>query len=109
MRIAVDQRRTGAASALPATELGSHIADQVTQCRQQIDATIDEDGDVAVVMTKLQGGFGHRFFLQLSSILAGKKATQLAPDNLARRQGPGGEIVGWRSPFRRAGAAAAML
>jgi len=61
VRIAVDQHCAGAASALAAAEFGGHVADQIAQGGQQIDAAIDEDGDLAAVMTKLQGGLGHGF------------------------------------------------
>src|SRR6266487_1661777 len=59
VRIAVDQHRAGAASALAATELGSHVADGIAQDGQQIGAAIDEHGDIAAIVTKLQGGLGH--------------------------------------------------
>ncbi len=63
MGLAVDQYRTGAAAALAAAEFGRHIADLIAQGGEQIGAAIDEDGDVAAVVTKLQRGLGHRFSL----------------------------------------------
>jgi hypothetical protein len=65
MGITIDQHRAGAASSLAATEFRRHIAQQLAQGGQQIDATVDEDGDVASVMTKLQCGLGHKLFLGL--------------------------------------------
>src|SRR6266581_7664220 len=59
VRIAVDQHRAGTASALAATELGSHVADGIAQGGQKIGAAIDEHGDIAAIVTKLQGGLGH--------------------------------------------------
>src|ERR1700744_6326376 len=67
MRFAVDQHRAGAASTLPAPELGRHVADQIAQGREQIGAAIDKHRDIAVVVTKLQGGLGHE--LSLSAFL----------------------------------------
>ena len=59
MQLAVDQHTAGATAALAAAEFRRHIADQFAQSDQQIGAAIDEDRDVAAVMTKLQGGLGH--------------------------------------------------
>src|SRR3984893_16648709 len=101
MRVAVDQHRAGATSALAATELGSHVADEIAQRRQQIDAAINEDRDIAAVMTKLQGGFGHRLFPRLSLSLAGEQPAQMDADNLAPVPGAGERIVDRRGPFRR--------
>src|ERR1700688_3012376 len=65
VRIAVDQHRAGATSTLAASGFGGHVADQFSQGGHQIDGAVDEDGDGAAVMTKLQGGLGHRCFLAL--------------------------------------------
>ena len=65
MRLAVDRDRARAASSLAAAEFRGHVADEVAQGGKQIDASIDEDGDVAAVMAKLQGGLGHEFPLSL--------------------------------------------
>ena len=59
MGLAVDQHRAGATSALAATEFWRHIADLIAQDGEQIGAAIDKDRDIAVVVTKLQGGLGH--------------------------------------------------
>src|SRR5216684_4876055 len=64
MRIAVDQHRAGAASALAATEFGSYVAQQLAQDGQQIDAAVDKNGGVASVVTKLQRGLGHEISLR---------------------------------------------
>ena len=59
MEFAVDQHAAGAAAALAAAEFRRHVADQFAQRDQQIGAAVDEDRDVAAVVTKLQGGLGH--------------------------------------------------
>ena len=89
VRIAVDQYRAGAASALAAAEFGRQIADEIPQGGQQIAAAIDEDGDVAAVMAELQGGLGHR----LSLLLAGEQATEMDADHLAPIPGARERIV----------------
>src|SRR6267154_2160713 len=75
--------------AFAATELGSHVADGIAQGGQQIDAAIDEHGDIAAIVTKLQGGLGHG----LSLHLAGEQAAQMDPDYLAPIPGAGERIV----------------
>ena len=54
MQFAVDQHAAGAATALAAAEFRRHVADQFAQRDQQIDAAVDEQGDVAAVVTKLE-------------------------------------------------------
>src|SRR5260370_24660308 len=97
--MAVDEHRTGAASALAATEFGRHVADEIAQGGKQIGAAIDEDGDVAAIVTKLQGGFGHK----LSLFLAGEQAAEMNADHLAPIPGAGERIVDRWSPLRRGG------
>jgi hypothetical protein len=59
MQFAVDQHAAGAAAALAAAEFGRHVTDQLAQRDEEIGAAIDEDRDVAAIVTKLQGGLGH--------------------------------------------------
>ena len=59
MKLAVDQHGAGAAAALAAAELRRHVADQLAQRHEQIDAAIDENRDVAAVVAELQGCLGH--------------------------------------------------
>src|SRR5260221_14458185 len=103
MRIAVDQHRAGAASALAATEFGSHVAQQLAQDGQQIDAAVDKDGGVASVVTKLQRGLGHEISLALSLLLAREQVAQMDADNLSPIPGAGECIVDRRSSFRYGG------
>ena len=51
--LAIDQHRAGAAAALAAAELGRMIPDFVAQSRKEAHASIDEDRDLAAVVSKL--------------------------------------------------------
>src|SRR5438270_45652 len=62
MEFAVDQDTAGAAAPLAATELRRHVADQFAKRDEQVGATIDENGDIAAVVTKLQGSLGHTIY-----------------------------------------------
>src|SRR5829696_498412 len=59
MQFAVDQHAAGAAAALAAAEFRGHVADQFAERDQEIDAAVDEQRDVAAIVTKLEGGLGH--------------------------------------------------
>src|SRR5260370_29719029 len=109
MRIAVDQHRTGAASALAATELGSHIADELAQGGKQINAAIDEDRSVATIVTKLQGGLGHRFCLALAYCWPVSRRRRCTPTTSRRYQALASESSTGEVPSVTAATAAAIL
>ena len=75
------------------------IADLSRKRDEQVGAAIDEDGDVAVVVTELQGGFGHGFD-PLGS-WPSQQTPQMDADNLAPIPGAGERVVGRRSPLCR--------
>src|ERR1700732_4333593 len=109
VRIAVDQHRAGAASALAATEFGGHVADQFAQGDQQIDAAIDEDRDVAAVVTKLQGGLGHRCVLALSYCWPLSRRRRWTPTTSRRYQALASESSAGEVPSVTAATAAPIL
>src|ERR1700688_3133154 len=109
MRVAIDQHRTGAASALAATELGSYIADEFAQGDEQINAAIDEDRGVAAVVTKLQRGLGHGFFLAPSYCWPVSRRRRCTPTTSRRYQALASESSTGEVPSVTAATAAAML